>query len=96
MSVEVYRSATDATESSFRSRAAHVTCQIQVVGAILAPVHSRPSLVCSADRVVGRHSDSAVELIERGPYLDVPIDERMRVGSGSLTAEEIGVAAGMA
>src|SRR5262249_11716990 len=33
------------------------------------------------------------ELIERGPYLDVPIDAAMRVGSGYLTADEVGRAA---
>jgi hypothetical protein len=30
------------------------------------------------------------KLIERGPYLDVPIDPGMRVGSGYLTADEVG------
>ena len=30
------------------------------------------------------------ELIERGPYLEVPIDAEMRVGSGYLTTDEVG------
>jgi hypothetical protein len=30
------------------------------------------------------------ELIARGPYLEVPIDAGMRVGSGYLTADEVG------